>query len=576
MAGTDYPRRIHKLPDNLVNRIAAGEVIERPASVVKELLENSLDAGASNITLEINAGGTRLVRVLDNGHGIHATDLLLAVDRHATSKLHGDSDLSRIVTLGFRGEALSSIASVSRLKLTSRQTTVAHGWSIETPAAGRDSEPQPAAHPVGTTVEVRELFYNTPARRKFLRTEKTEFIHIQELVKRIALSRFNLAMRFVHNGRQVLMLPDHGDNPAQRVKTLFGKQFFEQCRVVEQQRDGLTLYGWVGLPEIARSQTDQQYFYLNGRIIRDKLINHAVRLAYEDKLYPGRHPAYLLYLEMDPAAADINVHPTKHEVRFRDARGVHDFIYGCLAGLLSEKRPVTRLDGGHAVGRLPAGSARFSATGTIREPQASYEDIPANRLAGDGKYGTPVTHIEGRFIIAKHPTGMVLLDAYRARELIARCRLENEYQAGGIKSRPVLVPLMLPLAPETTDFIQHPAWFEKLGLELQQIAPTALQIRALPLVLPHADALALVKDVINTITLSKLPAQLSAEAVEKLLRVMAQHANDCAPLYLNVQEMNLLWKEFVVFGDQLASAEFGGAMRSFDIEALRELMNGKI
>ncbi|MDP3366539.1 MAG: DNA mismatch repair endonuclease MutL, partial [Pseudomonas sp.] len=333
--------RIHLLSPRLANQIAAGEVVERPASVAKELLENSLDSGARRIDVDVEQGGVKLLKVRDDGGGIAPDDLPLALARHATSKIRELEDLEAVLSMGFRGEALASISSVSRLTLTSRTADADQAWQVET--EGRDMEPrvQPAAHPVGTSVEVRDLFFNTPARRKFLRAEKTEFDHLQEVIKRLALARFDVAFHLRHNGKTVFALHEAGDeiSRARRVASVCGPAFLEQALPIEIERGGLRLWGWVGLPTFSRSQADLQYFYVNGRMVRDKLVAHAVRQAYRDVLFNGRHPTFVLFLEIDPSTVDVNVHPTKHEVRFRDSRMVHDFLYGTLHRALADVRP---------------------------------------------------------------------------------------------------------------------------------------------------------------------------------------------------------------------------------------------
>ncbi|MEE9575008.1 MAG: DNA mismatch repair endonuclease MutL, partial [Gammaproteobacteria bacterium] len=316
---TDLSQRIHKLSTALANQIAAGEVIERPASVVKELLENSLDAGASEIKLDIRKGGRLMISIQDNGCGIHPDDLALALAQHATSKLATQADLERINSLGFRGEALSSIASVSRLKLSSRIANQDHGWSIDATQGDLSSEQVPTGMTVGTSVEVRDLFFNTPARRKFLRTDNTEFFHIREIVRRVALSRFDVSFHLKHNDKTILQCSGQNGNMAERIQAIFGKSFLSRADELNFDRNGLRLWGWFGHPEIARSQVDQQYFYLNGRVIRDKQVNHAIRMATQDHFYTGKHAVYVLFLEMDAANVDVNVHPAKHEVRFRQA-----------------------------------------------------------------------------------------------------------------------------------------------------------------------------------------------------------------------------------------------------------------
>ena len=336
---------IRLLDNRLANQIAAGEVVERPASVVKELLENSLDAGAKRVTLEVENGGVKLIRIRDDGHGIAKDDLPLALSRHATSKISELEDLEGVATLGFRGEALASVSSVSRLTLTSHTEDQESGWQVQ--VEGRDMAPvvNPAPHPVGTTLEVKDLFFNTPARRKFLRTEKTEFSHLEEVVKRLALSRFDVGFTLRHNQRSI-----HQLRPAttqaekdRRVAALCSPKFIENAVIVDVEASGLKLWGWVGLPTFSRSSADFQYFFVNGRVIRDKLVAHAVRQAYKDVLYSGRHPTFVLYLELDPSLVDVNVHPTKHEVRFRDGRTVHNFLFSTLHRALGEVTPDTQL-----------------------------------------------------------------------------------------------------------------------------------------------------------------------------------------------------------------------------------------
>lgn len=337
--------KIKLLSPRLANQIAAGEVVERPASVIKELLENSLDAGATRLDVDVESGGIKLMRVRDNGGGIAKQDLPLALSRHATSKIYELDDLEAVATLGFRGEALASISSVSRLSMTSNTDDEAHGWRAQ--AEGRDmqAEVSPAPHPCGTTVEVRDLFFNTPARRKFLRTEKTEFNRLEDVIKRLALSRFDVSFNITHNGRALHNWRGGHTQLEQerRVAQVCGPAFMENAVHIDVERSGLRLWGWVALPTFSRSQADLQHFYVNGRAIRDKLVTHAVRQAYQDVLYHGRHPAFVLYLELDPATVDVNVHPTKHEVRFRDSRMVHDFLFRSLHHALAEVRPEDQL-----------------------------------------------------------------------------------------------------------------------------------------------------------------------------------------------------------------------------------------
>jgi DNA mismatch repair protein MutL len=334
-------QRINLLSPRLANQIAAGEVVERPASVVKELLENSLDAGASQLDIDVEQGGVRRIKIRDNGTGIMKEDLSLALSRHATSKIITLDDLEAVRTLGFRGEALASISSVSRMHLTSQAENEVEAWRVEAEGKDMATAVRPASHPQGTTIEVRDLFFNTPARRKFLRTEKTEFAHLEEVVKRLALSRYETGFRLSHNGKQVYDLRPVTDqlHAEHRLATLLGKKFIENSLTLDVEAAGLRLWGWIGLPTFSRSQADLQYFFVNGRVVKDKLVAHAVRQAYRDVLYNGRHPTFVLYLELDPATVDVNVHPTKHEVRFRDGRLVHDFLFSRIHKAIADVRP---------------------------------------------------------------------------------------------------------------------------------------------------------------------------------------------------------------------------------------------
>jgi DNA mismatch repair protein MutL len=389
--------RIELLSPRLANQIAAGEVVERPASVIKELLENSLDSGARRIDVDVEQAGIKLLRVRDDGGGISSDDLPLALARHATSKIRDLEDLERVMSLGFRGEALASISSVARLTLTSRTRDADQAWQVETEGRDMASRVQPAAHPVGTSVEVRDLFFNTPARRKFLKAEKTEFDHLQEVIKRMALARFDVAFHLRHNGKTILSLHEARDDVARarRVSAICGSGFLEQALPIEVDRNGLKLWGWVGLPTFSRSQADLQYFFVNGRAVRDKLVAHAVRQAYRDVLFNGRHPTFVLFFEVDPAVVDVNVHPTKHEVRFRDGRMVHDFLYGTLHRALGDVRPEDQLAGTTSVTALvrptgpdagefgPQGEMRL-ANNVLEQPQGDASNRPAGSGSGAG------------------------------------------------------------------------------------------------------------------------------------------------------------------------------------------------
>ena len=333
--------RIHALPIQLINQIAAGEVVERPASVVKELVENSFDAGASHIHIEIEQGGLRLIKIRDNGSGIDKEDLALALSRHATSKISSLHDLEQVLSMGFRGEALPSISSVSRLTLISRTADAECAWLVSADGTERDFNPQPDPHPVGTSVIVRDLFYNTPARRKFLKTEKTEFAHIESLIQRLALSRFDIAFTLQHNQKDIINFKPAATQASQgqRIAAICGSSFIENAVYVDFAASEMQLTGWVGLPTFSRSQQDQQFFYVNNRLIKDKLVAHAIKQAYQDVLYSGRHPVFVLFLQLDPSLVDVNAHPTKLEVRFRESRLVHDFVFQALQRSIAAQRP---------------------------------------------------------------------------------------------------------------------------------------------------------------------------------------------------------------------------------------------
>jgi len=368
-------QRINLLSPRLANQIAAGEVVERPASVVKELLENSLDAGATQLDIDVEQGGVRRIKIRDNGVGILKDDLSLALSRHATSKIITLDDLEAVRTLGFRGEALASISSVSRLHLTSQAEGEVEAWRVETEGKDMSTSVRPASHPKGTTIDVRDLFFNTPARRKFLRTEKTEFNHLEEVVKRLALSRYDTGFRLSHNGKQIYDLRPVTDqlHAEHRLASLLGKKFIENALTIDVEAAGLRLWGWIGLPTFSRSQADLQYFFVNGRVVKDKLVAHAVRQAYRDVLYNGRHPTFVLYLELDPATVDVNVHPTKHEVRFRDGRLVHDFLFSRIHKAIADVRPESETEG--------ASEGGLSVSQGVAQPEAAITEQSALPLA---------------------------------------------------------------------------------------------------------------------------------------------------------------------------------------------------
>ena len=593
--------RIELLSPRLANQIAAGEVVERPASVIKELLENSLDSGARRIDVDVEQGGVKLLRVRDDGSGIAADDLPLALARHATSKIRELEDLEGVLSLGFRGEALASISSVARLTLTSRTVDASEAWQVET--EGRDMSPrvQPAAHPVGTSVEVRDLFFNTPARRKFLKTEKTEFDHLQEVIRRLALARFDVAFHLRHNGKSILSLHDAADEAsrARRVGAICGPAFLEQALPIEVERNGLRLWGWVGLPTFSRSQADLQYFFVNGRAVRDKLVAHAVRQAYRDVLFNGRHPTFVLFLELDPTGVDVNVHPTKHEVRFRDGRMVHDFLYGTLHRALADVRPEDQLAAPATVAEVvrPVGqqAGEFGPQGEMRlatpvleqvraaphqpgsgagagyryqytprpaqalpvaEAQNAYREFfapldasapaPAALPESQGDIpplGYALAQLKGIYILAENAVGLVLVDMHAAHERIMYERLKVAMASEGLSGQPLLVPESLAMSQREADCAEeHAQWFQKLGFELQRLGPETLAIRQIPALLKQAEANRLVQDVLADLmeygTSDRIQAHLN-----ELLGTMACHGAVRANRRLAIPEMNGLLRD---------------------------------
>jgi DNA mismatch repair protein MutL len=593
-----FPMRIQLLPPQLVNQIAAGEVVERPAAVVKELLENSLDAGARTIEIDIEQGGVRRVRVRDDGEGIHKDDLPLALRRHATSKIRSLEDLEQVLSLGFRGEALPSISSVSRLELSSRTEADSHGWRVtgEGDALGT---PEPTAHPVGTTVEVRDLFFNVPARRNFLRTEQTEFGHIEDLVKRIALSRFEVGFTLRHNQRVV-----HGLRPlepgeyAQRVAALYGTAFMEQALPVEAAAVGLRLWGWVGLPAFSRGQADLQFFYVNGRMVRDKLVSHAIRQAYQDVLYHGRHPAYVLYLELPPAQVDVNVHPTKHEVRFRQGRLVHDFLFRSLHHALAQISPAhviherTQAAPERVIGAAPMQQPMaWVAPGvlppaTLAEPfaialpcasqvsehLAVYQALhggrsrhPASRDAGASLHGVPqhdesvaarssshpetpplgyaLAQLQGIYILAENAEGLVLVDMHAAHERITYERMKAALEGEGITSQPLLLPITVSVSAREGDIAEeNVGLFEDLGFEISRAGPETLVVRRAPTLLQDADVTSLLRDVLSDLITHGTSTRIR-EHINGLLGTLACHTSVRAHRRLCLDEMNALLRD---------------------------------
>ncbi len=574
-------RRIHSLDARLANQIAAGEVVERPASVVKEAVENSLDAGASRIDIDIEAGGSKLIRIRDNGSGIDPDDLALALARHATSKIASIDDLEAVMTLGFRGEALASMASVSRLTLTSNSGDESSRGTMAS-SEGRDMAVtlSPAPHPKGTTLEVRDLFYNTPARRKFLRTEKTEFGHVEEVVKRQALANPNVSFTLRHNGKAIHNLTgaDDASGEERRVAGILGQGFMEQALPLSRVAGSLSLRGWVGLPTFSRSQADLQYFFVNGRVIRDKLVTHAIRQAYRDVLFHGRHPAYALFLDLDPAQVDVNVHPTKHEVRFRDAREVHGFIFSTLNRDLADVRPgetspTPALSVAFAVpsyeirsqGAMPLG-VPGATSGRFASQQASLEAL--YRPATLPTMGSAVTHslqsvaeaddaeipplgfalaqVHGVFILAENAAGMVLVDMHAAHERITYERLKAARDDSGVATQPLLVPLAMAVSAKEVGLASEAsAALEALGLRVDVAGEEQLVVREIPVALSGADVESLLRDVLADLARFGSSDRLAAHH-DEILATMACHGSVRANRRLTIPEMNSLLRDMEI------------------------------
>lgn len=589
---------IHVLSDALISQIAAGEVIERPASVVKELVENSLDAGARRIDVELERGGCGLIRVHDDGVGIEAQEIAVALSRHATSKIASLDDLEHLATLGFRGEALPSIASVSRLSLYSRPAAAAHAWVVE----ARDGElaaPQPAPHPPGTTVEVRDLFFNVPARRKFLRTESTEFQHVLRMLERLALSSFEVGFGLTHNGRSVLKLAP-AISPAERlarVAKLCGDEFAAHVLDLRHEEAGLRLHGWLALPTFSRSQADLQFAFLNGRFVRDKLFAGATRLAYRDVLFNGRFPAYLLYLELDPTWVDVNAHPQKLEVRFRDPRRIHEFVFRTVERALAGTHPTAASPGSAPLDWL-TGSAAFTnlapptqarfllpeartarggadvyrdfvqtaalsaapygvsdgaatlASGALLADGAALPDGAAVRdgtALGDGAMaaaplGYAVAQLHGVYILAQTADGMVLVDMHAAHERVMYENMKRLLRGETAEQR-LLVPELLQVTPAHAEAAeQHAAEFAALGFTVTRMAPDQLALRGYPCLLAGRDPAGVVRDVLSDLVETGRSRRVE-EAINHWLGTMACHAAVRAQRLLSIREMNALLRE---------------------------------
>jgi DNA mismatch repair protein MutL len=589
---------IRPLPDTLINQIAAGEVVERPASVVKELVENALDAGATRVDIDLEEGGVRLIRVRDDGGGIAADELPLAVARHATSKIASLDDLESVATLGFRGEALPSIASVSRFALTSRRADDAHGASLQV-EGGRLGDVAPKSHPPGTTVEVRDLFYNVPARRKFLRAERTELGHIEDWLRSLALARPDVELRVSHNSKPSRRYKGGSELfSGERLVETLGEEFVRHALQIERTlRQGpdqpgiaseserlperstkaeghLRLHGWIAQPTYNRASADQQYLYVNGRSVRDRSVAHAVRQAYADVLFHGRQPAYALFLEIDPARVDVNVHPAKHEVRFRDARLIHDFVQRTLYDALAETRagvvggasaptglrdavgaeaPPTNAYGawrngaqaplGLRVDEARAGYTALYGDAANAAPQAQFTALPEANDAGVPPLGYALAQLHGIFILSETADGLIVVDMHAAHERIGYEKLKAAHDGAGLRTQPLLVPRTVAVSEREADVAEREAaTLAELGFEVSRAGPQSLLLRSVPAMLAHGDTEALLRDVLADLREHGDSRRIKA-ARDELLSTMACHGAVRAHRRLTIPEMNALLRE---------------------------------
>ena len=537
---------IRLLPDLLVSQIAAGEVVERPASVLKELLENSFDAGASSIAVTLEEGGIRRIQVEDDGAGIAREDLPLALASHATSKIGTLDDLEAVATMGFRGEALASIAAVARLSIVSRTADAAHGYAIRAEAG---EEPEPAARAQGTTVSVSDLYFNTPARKKFLRTEATEFGHCDEVFRRVALAHPALEFSLRHNGR----VSSHvrKQSLAERAAALLGREFVDSSVAVDVQSGPLRLQGLAGSPQAARNRADMQYFFVNGRFVRDRLLAHAAREAWRELLHGERQPAYVLFLELDPRGVDVNVHPAKTEVRFREARAVHQFVLHAVGRALAPsaaQAPVAYAEVAPGPAPLrPAFQPRFA----VEQPVAAYQSFvsaatqAAQLPASDTvpPLGYALAQLHGVYILAQNEAGLVLVDMHAAHERIVMEQLRQSIDAGAVQRQQLLVPVVFRTeALEVATAEENAGALESLGLEVSVAGPNELSVRAAPVLLANGDVASLVRGVLAELR-EFGAAQVLAARRDELLAGMACHAAVRANRVLSVAEMNALLRE---------------------------------
>ena len=546
--------KIKILDSHLISQIAAGEVIERPSSIVKELLENSLDAGATEILLEIEKGGTKLIRIRDNGCGIAKDELSMALRRHATSKISSMDDLAQVRSLGFRGEALASIASVAKFRLSSRTADDALGWQITAHDGCETCDLEPIAHPLGTTVEVNELFFNLPVRKKFLRSEQTEYNHIFEMVGKIALSRFDVSLNFKHNGKKVFSfdVAKNAQESLNRVALILGEEFANNSRSIAVTNRELKLSGWISAPGYSRSQADLQYIYVNGRIIRDRTITHALRQAYQDLLFSQRHPAVVLFLELDPTLMDVNVHPTKSEVRFADGRSIHDFLVKGLRDSLARSKEANAKEEGALSPYLSVPNHNYGERAPWSYGERVSEACDSKSSLDIPRLGFALTQLGDRYILAENGSGLVVVDMHAAHERISYEKLKQQCRQTKVLSQTLLIPYSVSLNNRDISVLEeHQDLLQKIGLSIDRVSPDVVLVRTVPVLLQNCDMEQLVKDIAaDLLTYGSLDS--ATEQVEHLLATISCHSSIRSGQKLSLDTMNKLLREIesIEFGDR--------------------------
>ena len=576
MSKVSQNHRIALLPGILVNQIAAGEVIERPASVIKELVENSIDAGATRIDIDIESGGTKSIIIRDNGKGIHPEDMQLAILRHATSKLRSREDLEAILSLGFRGEALSSIASVAEFCLTSRIASEEHAYRLRVNSIHTSTGLEPAAHPVGTTVEVRNLFQNVPARRKFLRSDQTEFLHIFDTVKSLVMSRFDININLRHNSKSVLICPEVESDFRARIQSVMGSSFYRNARPVDAEAGPMQLHGWLGDVNCARSQSDRQYLFLNQRIIRDRQITHAIRMALEPDFPPSRYPAYILHLQMDPALVDVNVHPTKQEVRFRQSRDIHDFVFAALrqpdgVSLAYEEDSQLRAETGQPL--FSSAHSTTSMASRLREAAATYI-IPVNQKSSpdtlSSPLGMPVAILQGGYVLTTSAGELRILDFNRMKsEYLYHC-LQQDFNQKNIRQRPLLVPVMFSFTERELQMLSSNLdLLTECGMQIELSGPRTVVIRSLPALLPDLDFKPLLDDMITA-------GQGKTFDAGTLLRLLVSYSGQAKPETSTLQQVGEQLRQIAGSDIPIKDRNCTGLWRTVSIPELQSWLNDKI